>query len=151
MSITIHGSLERKEKHQLVVKRNSSGSRNLGDSSLGRLTTSERDMPVAEGTRQTASWLVLLLSHPGIRCLEKLADGSIPGKLECHLGSGRDSVQRPSEGLKRLWYSTRVQSPRTDMGPEDSFPEGVRGDQGALEGVEQLKSVSLLCWAIWKI
>lgn len=53
--------------------------------------------------------------------------------------------------LKGVWYSTRVQSLRADMGPEEGFPEGVRGDQGALEGAEQLKSVSLLCWAIWKM
>lgn len=40
---------------------------------------------------------------------------------------------------------------RVDMGPEDNFPGGVRGDQEALECVEQLKRVSLLCWAIWKM
>lgn len=43
-------------------------------------------------------------------------------------------------GAERVWYST-VQSLRADTGPEDGFPEGVRGDQGALEGVEQLRSV----------
>lgn len=87
-------------------------------------------MPVAEGTRQTTSWLVLLLPHPGIGCLEKHTDRSIPGKVGCHLRSGRDSVQRPSEGLKELWYFTGVQSLRTDMGSEDSFPEGVRETRG---------------------
>lgn len=71
VSMTIHGSLGWKEKHQLVVKRHSSSSRNLGDSSRRRLTTLEWDMPVPERTRQTASWLVLLLPHPGIRHLEK--------------------------------------------------------------------------------
>lgn len=58
MSITTHGSLGRKEKHQLVVKRHSSSSRNLGDSSLGRLTTSEGDIPTCSRGDQTNSILV---------------------------------------------------------------------------------------------